>query len=73
MRSYTYKLLLKFWTVISAIICATSPTFGTTLELRTAPLALLAQWTTLDTSYNLNDHWATGPALVVYSGPEYAF
>lgn len=36
-------------------------------EIRTAPLAFLASWNTLDVSYRLNEHWAHGPALVHYN------
>lgn len=36
-------------------------------ELRTAPIALLASWVTLDASYRFTDHWATGPAVILYS------
>lgn len=36
-------------------------------EIRTAPLAFLAKWLTLDTSYRLNDSFSTGPAVVIYA------
>jgi len=37
------------------------------LELRTAPLALLASWYTLDASYRFTEHFALGPAVVFYN------
>jgi hypothetical protein len=35
-------------------------------EVRTAPIALLASWSTLDVSYRLSDQIATGPAVVAF-------
>lgn len=39
-------------------------------ELRTAPIAMLASWYTLDVAYRISDRWATGPAAVLYNGAE---
>jgi len=36
-------------------------------EFRTAPIALIARWFTLDVSYRLSDQWATGPAAILYN------
>jgi len=39
-------------------------------ELRTAPIAFIARWLTLEALYRLNDKWAVGPSFVYYgSGP----
>jgi|GEM_PF-3092149 hypothetical protein len=35
-------------------------------EFRTAPIALLARWYTLDVSWRFSKHWSTGPAVVFY-------
>ena len=40
----------------------------TTWEIRTAPLALWAQWITLEGSYRVSEKWATGPSAVWYAG-----
>lgn len=37
-----------------------------TWELRTAPIALLARWYTLDVAYRFTENFATGPAVVLY-------
>ena len=40
-------------------------------EFRTAPVALLARWYTLDVSYRLSEKkWATGPSIVLYNYSE---
>lgn len=39
-------------------------------EFRTAPIALLAKWYTLDVSYRLSDNWATGPAVILFNADE---
>jgi hypothetical protein len=36
-------------------------------EFRTAPIAFIARWLTLDVSYRLTDQWATGPAAILYN------
>lgn len=36
-------------------------------ELRTAPLAMLARWFSLELSYRANEHWSVGPSLISYS------
>ena len=41
-----------------------------TWELRTAPLALLASWYTVDISYRISEKVSTGPAIVVYGASE---
>lgn len=38
-------------------------------EVRTAPIALLARWLTLDVAYRFSEHFATGPAIVLYEAP----
>lgn len=35
-------------------------------EIRTAPLAFLARWLTLDLSYRPTNHWAFGPSFISY-------
>ena len=35
-------------------------------EIRTAPLAFLARWLTLESLYRLDDHWAIGASYVAY-------
>lgn len=39
-------------------------------EVRTAPIALVAQWATLDFSFKLNGTWAAGPSVIVYASPK---
>lgn len=39
-------------------------------EIRTAPVAMLASWYTLDVSYRISENFATGPAVVIYNAPE---
>jgi hypothetical protein len=39
-------------------------------EFRTAPVAYLARWYTLDVSYRISEKWATGPAGIIYGSPE---
>jgi hypothetical protein len=34
---------------------------------RTAPVAIMARWYTLDVSYNISKNWATGPAVISYA------
>lgn len=36
-------------------------------EIRTAPIALIARWYTLDASYRPNPQWALGPSIVIYN------
>lgn len=36
-------------------------------EVRTAPIAYIARWITLDVSYRFNEQFAAGPAIVVYN------
>lgn len=36
-------------------------------EIRTAPIALLARWLTIDLSYRPTEHWAFGPSLISYN------
>jgi hypothetical protein len=38
-------------------------------EFRTAPIALLARWYTLDVSYRFTEHIAVGPSVVIYDAP----
>lgn len=35
-------------------------------EVRTAPLALIARWYTLEALYRLNDEWALGPSYIKF-------
>lgn len=73
----TSQFLYTWLTVFAAIIPTAAighildPNFNKAYyyryELRTAPVALLARWQTLDASYRINRHWATGPALVAYN------
>ncbi len=37
-------------------------------EIRTAPLALIAQWQTLDVSYRFTENFAMGPSIIRYAG-----
>ena len=39
-------------------------------EIRTAPIALLARWGTLDFSLNINTQWALGPSVIIYAAPK---
>lgn len=39
-------------------------------EFRTAPMALLASWYTIDISYRISEKLSTGPAVVIYGAPE---
>jgi len=36
-------------------------------DLRTAPVALVARWYTLDAFYRITKNWSTGPAAIVYA------
>lgn len=36
-------------------------------EVKTAPIAFLVRWLTLDLSYRLSDNWATGPSTILYN------
>ena len=38
-------------------------------EVRTAPVALIAHWITLDASYFINENWALGPSVIDYANP----
>lgn len=38
-------------------------------EFRTAPVALLARWYTLDVSYRFTENFAVGPSIVIYDAP----
>lgn len=38
------------------------------IELRTAPLALIASWGTLDAAYRFHPQFSIGPAVVLYNG-----
>lgn len=46
---------------------AAERTTGPRWELRTAPLAFLAQWTTIDVGYRVTSKISTGPAVVSYA------
>jgi hypothetical protein len=35
-------------------------------ELRTAPIAFIAAWKTLDVAYRLTNHWSLGPSAISY-------
>ncbi len=37
------------------------------IEIKTSPVAFLAQWITLDASIRLNQNFATGPAFILYT------
>ncbi len=39
-------------------------------EIRTAPIALIARWGTLDFSFNVNNQWAIGPSVIIYAAPK---
>ena len=39
-------------------------------EIRTAPVALIARWVTLDFSFNINNQWALGPSIGLYATPK---
>lgn len=39
-------------------------------EFRTAPMAIIAQWATLDYSYSFHKNWAGGPSMILYTGPK---
>ena len=39
-------------------------------EIRTAPIALLARWVTLDFAFNLDNQWAIGPSVIIYAAPK---
>lgn len=39
-------------------------------EVRTAPVAMIARWGTIDLSFNIDDHWAFGPSVIVYAAPK---
>lgn len=70
------------WITIFVIAVLAQPAFAQRLslkatkeeparwELRTAPIALLAKWITLDVSYRLTENFAFGPAAIFYVSPE---
>ncbi len=37
------------------------------LEFRTAPIAFLASWLSLDVSYKLTEKWGIGPSVILYN------
>ncbi len=40
---------------------------GRNWEFRTAPLAFLASWFTLDVAYRLSDQWSFGPSAILFN------
>ena len=55
--------------IIFLLLCS-QPSFSAETakwEIRTAPVAFLASWLTLDLSYFLNEHWAFGPSYIDYA------
>ena len=74
----------QFFCILTLLFCATfgnaaekkastpdSQSSNYKFELRTAPIAFIAKWTTIDISYFINEHWAIGPSYIRYgaSGP----
>lgn len=39
-------------------------------ELRTAPVAFLAKWVTLDSSYRFQENFSFGPSIILYNSPK---
>jgi hypothetical protein len=39
-------------------------------EVRTAPIALIARWATLDFTIKINDRWVIGPSTIIYAAPK---
>jgi hypothetical protein len=63
----------KVLLLAASILCFSNICFSKEIldyEVRTAPIALLARWATLDLSFSLNDQWAIGPSIIVYAAPK---
>ncbi len=64
-----YRLASNASAPHSSLIASVKQTDLRSWEFRTAPVALLARWYTLDISYRFTEQLAFGPSAVIYDAP----
>ncbi len=66
MKSILIILILTLQTLAASASTTQTPPLKTKFEIRTAPIAFLAQWLTIDLTYFVSEKWALGPSYVGY-------